>query len=146
MKHAAKEQKPVPLPTGEAMEQAWKAIDQWFLHYYQLLYFQSPKLTEPGSERGRPFNLKQHDHHRHCLKVECQPWSGRREEFDFVIRPDDTDATVLSKCHLILGAIASEKPKPHALACCPLAVTAPCVCAYAFKCPLHGEAHIGTHD
>lgn len=31
-------------------------------------------------------------------------------------------------------------------ACCEQAVPTPCVCAYSFKCPVHGERHVGTHD
>ena len=30
--------------------------------------------------------------------------------------------------------------------CCAKAVLTPCVCAYSFRCPDHGERHIGTHD
>ncbi len=30
--------------------------------------------------------------------------------------------------------------------CCELAEPSPCVCAYSFRCPIHGERHIGTHD
>lgn len=31
-------------------------------------------------------------------------------------------------------------------ACCEKAEMTPCVCMYSFKCPEHGERHIGTHD
>lgn len=31
-------------------------------------------------------------------------------------------------------------------ACCEKAEFTPCVCMYSFKCPEHGERHIGTHD
>lgn len=31
-------------------------------------------------------------------------------------------------------------------ACCEKADFSPCVCMYSFKCPEHGERHIGTHD
>jgi len=31
-------------------------------------------------------------------------------------------------------------------ACCDKAVQIPCVCSYAFRCPEHGERHVGTHD
>lgn len=30
--------------------------------------------------------------------------------------------------------------------CCEKAELTPCVCMYSFKCPVHGEKHIGTHD
>ena len=32
------------------------------------------------------------------------------------------------------------------MGCCEKAEMTPCVCAYSFKCPEHGEKHIGTHD
>jgi len=31
-------------------------------------------------------------------------------------------------------------------ACCHRAEMLPCVCAYSFRCPVHGDTHIGTHD
>ena len=31
-------------------------------------------------------------------------------------------------------------------ACCDKAELIPCVCMYAFSCPVHGTRHIGTHD
>lgn len=33
---------------------------------------------------------------------------------------------------------------PHA--CCDKAEPIPCVCAWAYTCPTHGDTHIGTHD
>jgi hypothetical protein len=30
--------------------------------------------------------------------------------------------------------------------CCPKAKWIDCVCSVAFKCPEHGQRHIGTHD
>jgi hypothetical protein len=125
------------------MELSWQAIDDYFFHYYQLLFFVEPPLTEPN---GRPFNLKWDAKHRHCIVVECQPWSGRREEFDFLIGPMSSDEEVLAHCRAILNAIAELKPKVNQMACCPLAEPIGCVCAYSFSCPLHGEQHIGTHD
>lgn len=31
-------------------------------------------------------------------------------------------------------------------ACCDKAEFLPCVCMYSFRCPVHGDTHIGTHD
>jgi hypothetical protein len=31
-------------------------------------------------------------------------------------------------------------------ACCEQAVVLPCVCHASFRCPVHGDRHIGTHD
>lgn len=141
---AAPKQEPKPRPSNEELNKAWEVVDAWFLHFYQLLYFANPKLTEPG--RGRPFNLKMSTDHRHCIQVECQPWSGRREEFDFVIAPHMKDETVLTLCNAILEAINSGKKKVHDMACCALAKQTNCVCAYSFNCIVHGEKHVGTHD
>lgn len=30
--------------------------------------------------------------------------------------------------------------------CCERAELLPCVCAASYRCPLHGDTHIGTHD
>lgn len=139
-------QKPYPRPSDEAMDKAWEVIDAWFLHFYQLLYFQNPPLTQPGNI-GRPFNLKHSQEHSHCIRVECQPWSVLPQtEFNFLITPDTTDETVLKYCHAILDAIAAGKTKVHPSACCALAEFSNCVCMYSFKCLIHGETHIGTHD
>jgi len=32
------------------------------------------------------------------------------------------------------------------MACCPKAQPSNCVCMYSYKCPEHGDQHIGTHD
>lgn len=147
--YVAPKQAPVALPASDALEAAQKVIGQWHLHWYQVLYFSQPRLTEPGEGRGRPFNLTASAQHRYCLKVEVQPWGQKREDvehFDFLIRPGDTDEKVLATCQMILEAIRNPKPKVHQLACCHLATHKGCVCAYAFDCPLHGERHIGTHD
>ena len=143
-KAVAVKPEPKPRPSLEEMQKAWEIVDAYLLHFYQLLYFAEPKLTEPG--RGRPFNVTPSPEHHHCIKVECQPWSGRRQEFDFLITPGMSDETVLNNCKAILEAIAANKQKVNNMACCALAVPTNCVCAYSFKCQLHGEAHHGTHD
>lgn len=38
----------------------------------------------------------------------------------------------------------AEKVSP--IACCEQAQFIPCVCAYAFRCPVHGDRHHGTHE
>ena len=135
---------PQARPSTENLHTAFAALDQYFLHFYQLLFFQTNPLTAPGT--GRPFNLKWSQQHTHCIQVEVMPWSGRREEFDFLITPSTTDEEVLTKCNTILAAIQSGKQKLNSHACCALAEMTNCVCAYSFKCVLHGERHIGTHD
>jgi hypothetical protein len=137
---------PQARPSTENLNAAFEALDAYFLHFYQLLYFQATPMTQPGQGHGRPFNLKWSLAHTHCIQVEVMPWSGRREEFDFLITPQMTDEEVLAKCGAILQAIGNGKSKVHDMACCPLAEHNPCVCAYSFKCAIHGERHIGTHD
>ena len=46
----------------------------------------------------------------------------------------------------VTAQAARERGKVHALACCDQAVFLNCVCAWAFRCPIHGDRHIGTHD
>lgn len=38
------------------------------------------------------------------------------------------------------------RPKIYPHACCDKAEPIPCVCAWAYTCPTHGDTHIGTHD
>lgn len=40
----------------------------------------------------------------------------------------------------------SKRQLISSMGCCEKAEMTPCVCAYSFKCPEHGEKHIGTHD
>jgi hypothetical protein len=42
----------------------------------------------------------------------------------------------------------AEKPRSRVdpLACCAAADFLPCGCAVAFRCPIHGDTHRGTHD
>ena len=46
----------------------------------------------------------------------------------------------------VCGAECTAKQIVLYHGCCPQAQLIPCVCMYAFKCPEHGERHIGTHD
>lgn len=136
-----------PRPTSQQMCDAWAVIDAYRLHFYQLLWCRETPLTQPGgAKHGRPFALKNDEEHTHCINVLCQPWSGRREEFDFTIRPDMTDEQVIRNCERILEAIQQGKQKIHSMACCALAEMSNCVCAYSFTCELHGDRHVGTHD
>jgi len=135
---------PKPKPKDEELHKAFKVVDDWFLHFYQLLYFHYPALTAPG--QGHPFNLQFSATYRNCIEVQCNPWNGRRKEFDFLITMNKSDEEVLSNCTAILEAVSGNKGKVNQLACCPLAELINCVCTYAFKCQVHGEKHIETHD
>jgi len=135
---------PKPRPKDEELHKAFKVVDDWFLHFYQLLYFNTPRLTEPGL--GHPFHLQFSAIYRNCIEVQCNPWNGRRKEFDFLITMNKSDEEVLSNCNAIIKAISENKASLNQTACCPLAEPINCVCTYAFKCQVHGEKHIGTHD
>lgn len=45
-----------------------------------------------------------------------------------------------------VAAAISTHPSASRYACCRQAVPIPCVCAFAFTCPEHGDKHIGSHD
>lgn len=45
-----------------------------------------------------------------------------------------------------VAAAQPVHPSATRYACCPQAVPIPCVCAFAFTCPEHGDRHIGSHD
>jgi hypothetical protein len=133
-------------------EEIWKACEvygDWLLHYYQLLYFQAPKLTEPGRP-AVPFYVAYDPEHMACLRLVCH----RNPEYSFIIRSllpkdmtqKDVDADVLRKCRLILETVRAEKQKIDQRVCCGLAVATACVCAYSWACELHGGQHIGSHD
>lgn len=134
------EMNPKPLPSDADLDKAFKVVGDWWLHYYQLLFFHNPPLTKPG-KNGYPFHIKISPEHSHCIAVEHS-----KPEFNFLITRGMLDAEVLAKCELILSN--AHKPKINVMACCGLAtnLSRPCVCAYAFECPIHGEMHIGTHD
>jgi ribonuclease I len=37
-------------------------------------------------------------------------------------------------------------PQLKPFQCCEQAVSINCVCAHSYRCPVHGEKHIGSHD
>lgn len=48
-----------------------------------------------------------------------------------------------------LSDAPSREPLPHYARlkpCCHMAERFPCVCEAAYRCSVHGEQHIGTHD
>ena len=44
------------------------------------------------------------------------------------------------------SAACTRKELIARFGCCEKAEPTACVCAYSFRCPDHGERHIGTHD
>ena len=144
MKRIATKRVPEPRPSEEQLHQAFNVLRAYHLHFYQLLYFAEPSLTSPG--HGYPFNLKPSPTHTNCIQVECFVNGKDRPEFNFLITSDMSDEVVLTRCQVILAAIAANKTKISAAACCPLAEHTNCVCAESFSCVIHGEKHIGTHD
>lgn len=45
-----------------------------------------------------------------------------------------------------VAAAPPVHPSASRYACCHRAVQIPCVCAFAFTCPEHGDRHVGSHD
>jgi hypothetical protein len=139
---------PIPAPNIDELLAAYRVVNDWKLHWYQVLYFHSPKLTTPGNV-GSPFNVSL-DSNSHCLKVTFLP----NQAFNFVIRPNlpaecetqaDYDAQIVDLCMQIKRA-HEEKRRTKEYACCALAVQQNCVCLAHFNCALHGNSHVGTHD
>lgn len=141
-----------PAPSYADVSAAQRVLGSYQLHFYQLLYFQRPALTQPGHP-GYPFDINFHPEHRSCLKVQ---YNGRgvdkTPEWFFMVTPmgldkiTETDAMVLEKCGLIMEEAKNPKAKVSTRACCSLAVIRNCVCTISFFCPLHGNKCIGTHD
>ena len=134
-----------PAPSAEEIYRAAEIFSKWALHYYQLLFFQEPKLTSPG-EKGRPFTVMHFE--GACLYIVATV----APEYTFSIYADLTgdqqtfDKMVLDNCRMIPAAIKAGKQKVDKRVCCGLAETRSCVCAYSYKCPLHGTKCIGSHD
>ena len=126
-----------------AMRRIW---DDWKLHYYQLLYFQNPPLTNAD---GYPFDVKKTD--RDFLGLVIVPPKAPEFEFAVYAAKDDVeqesmDREVLSKIVLIQEAIKQGLKKQNRYACCGLAHQVSCVCNYKSDCPIHGIQCNGSHD
>lgn len=148
-----KQTRPTPAPLMIKLKAALDTCGEWWLHYYQLLYFQEPPLTSPAFSPsfpfGRPFTVRWSSNARNCLEVV----SPEKQEYNFLIRPflnnitqEQADIHILNMCDKILAAIKNNKQKPDSRVCCGLAETVSCMCEYAYKCELHGGGHIGSHD
>lgn len=132
--------KPINKPSVDEISAALKVLNNYWLHYYQLLYFEQPKLTAPGS--GRPFNLRIDPERLGCIRVSFVDDTS----YDFHINSSEADQDLLAKCRLVLDAHKAKKTKVDRLACCPLATFRNCVCNVSFNCPVHGQKCVGTHD
>lgn len=138
-----KKKVPVPLPSEQCLEEAYEALSAFQLHYYQLLYFNNPPLTQPGS--GGAFHVDFNPKAFMTLKIICHA----NPEYNFIITPythESKDEEILNICHMILKAINEKKEKISPRACCPLAKWQHCVCFESFACPIHGSLCIGSHD
>src|SRR5688572_64146 len=65
---ATTKQQAKPSPTFEEINHASKVYRDWQLHYYQLLWFHRPKLTQPG-RGGRPVSIEFDPDAIGCLKA-----------------------------------------------------------------------------
>jgi hypothetical protein len=146
---------PSPCPSSRELHEAADLLGKVKLHFYQLLYFQQPQLTSPGSPAG-PFEVRMHPEHSACVQFLFRggyyfpkPEHG---DYSFHITPnklDDiekTDAEVLEKCRMIFEAARAKKEIIDKAVCCPLAEYRDCVCRVSVSCPLHGQQCWGTHD
>lgn len=151
--------KPVPAPDPEALIKALQLISDYQLHYYQLLYFHSPRLTNPDAsfkytDPARPFSVRRSLTNEWCLEF----YFTANPDYTFLIGPylkdsngkpqtqEERDADIIHQCEAILKADAEGKQKIDNRACCPLAVYRGCVCVVSFSCVLHGQKCIGSHD
>lgn len=136
---------PRPCPTREQLSAASAVLNDWKLHYFQLLYFNG--LTSPGAN-VKPFEVKLSFGYSPHLHVHCAandsytfslPWCNAEDQAA-------ADADVLRKCRIIQTAISAGKTKVNRLACCPLALPGHCVCDFKSDCPVHGTQCNGSHD
>lgn len=134
---------PVPCPDDHSIAEAIKTLEDQRLHVYQLLYFNN--MTSP---RGTPLCVER-DVRGHFitghLKISVNSVHGGMNGLEFVVYGGN-DEEILRFSKMILEADQIGMKKPHKQACCPYAVQIPCVCAWSFNCPIHGETHIGSHD
>jgi hypothetical protein len=125
---------PLPSPDPAAVARAFAVINEFKLAAYQQLY--AHQLTDP---QGRPFQVD-FDVAHGSLRPGLRIIPAAHPEQAFTVHTPDE---ALAKARLMGGANAPTR-RPHA--CCALAQVHPCVCMYAYDCPVHGTMHIGTHD
>lgn len=139
------------MPTAGDLARASEVLRAYQLHFYQLLWFQDPKLTTPGHP-GSPFDVDFHPVHRLCIQFKVTTLHGRDKGYDFIVNSgvldhlEESDKIILSKCQLILESVRDGKEKIHRRACCPVAIFRGCVCEVSFDCVIHGTMCIGSHD
>lgn len=146
-----RERVPVAAPSEKELDAAFKVIDQFHLHIYQLLYFRG--WTAPGyavKAWQAPFQVSVDPKSRFGILI--TPTDPVYKDLMQVFVPTDfKDEIVLEKLTFIKEAIDKKLQIPSAggtYGCCPLAqpLVRGCVCQFAWDCPIHGETHIGTHD
>ena len=131
---------PIKKPTNDEIFNAIHILNNYRLHYYQLLFFHQPKLTQPG--KGYPFHTSIDSERMGCVNIEFMP----DKSYNFWINSSEEDQKLLDKCNVIQEAFRSKKTKIDTRACCPLATFRNCVCMISFDCVIHGQKCIGTHD
>lgn len=137
-----------PCPSEKLIHDASATYRDWQLHYYQLLWFHEPKLTQPG-RNGRPLSVEFDPDHIGCLKVVVP----QNPAFNFSVlnflngkSQEEYDAEFLRKATAVVATLNSGKTKVDQRACCPLATIRGCVCAISFSCEIHGTQCVGSHD
>lgn len=131
---------PINKPSNDDLFKAIKILNDYRLHYYQLMWFHQPKLTQPG--KGYPFHTSINPEQLGCISVEFMP----DKSYNFWISSSEDDQSFLTKCNTILTAYRDKRTKIESHACCPLATFRNCVCMVSFDCQVHGVKCVGTHD
>jgi hypothetical protein len=128
-----------PNPSSDEIKSAVRIINNQELHVYQLLY--SERLTNPF---GYPLKIRRKLFWERDITIMLEiSVPNNHKGLSFTTDGSD-DNEILNKSKMLLDAINREKIDSKA--CCPYAVSIECVCFKAFKCPIHGETHIGSHD
>lgn len=138
LQHFKKHNMPGPSPASEPAEAALKAINDAHLAAYQRFHMLG--LAMPSRGEGEYFiSLDYHGNSIRGFKAE------HRDNPELSVSARNGDQ-LLEYARRLRDAWEKGKRRPGASACCILAEFTPCVCTSSFKCPIHGEAHHGTHD
>lgn len=142
-------QQPRELPSRDSLQSAIRTISDWWLHFYQLLHFHTPPLANVNYY-DPPFVVEVGDTSTAGIVGHLNIICRQSPQYNFALSPldhtEDVDEATLRKCESVLEAIEANKQKPHPSACCGLAETTGCVCAYSCRCVLHGRRCVGSHD
>lgn len=132
---------PIICPLLDEINKAKKVLQDFQLSIYQKLY--SEGLTLPGN--NGLFSVSNYiNPHLNCSTAFCEIIRNYpNTPYKFLVK---TPEEAYDKCKLIIKAEQDNLKKLDSKMCCPLAEQINCVCLLAYKCPIHGGNHIGSHD